>query len=169
MTDSVQLPVQLPCSYVQLPCSPLPCLPLGELHACTRAARSPIGIGSSWPSFDFRAIDNSNLAVACCCASARHRDQQSLSLLADGAICIVLVQLFAIAWLINRHWECHGKIAGERLDERSLQSQEWARPPSEIEAGQGKSRSFGHFDEQSPYAAENPRVCVLPPFSAGGR
>jgi hypothetical protein len=50
MTDSVQLPVQLPYSYVQLPCSPLPCLPLGELHACTRAARSPIGIGSSRPS-----------------------------------------------------------------------------------------------------------------------
>jgi len=47
MTDSVQLPVQLPCSYVQLPCSPLPCLPLGELHACTRAARSPHGIGST--------------------------------------------------------------------------------------------------------------------------
>jgi hypothetical protein len=57
MTNSVQLPVQLPYSYVQLPCSPLPCLPLGELHACTRAARSPIGIGSSWLSSLSLAVD----------------------------------------------------------------------------------------------------------------
>jgi hypothetical protein len=44
---------------------------------------------------------------------ARLADQQSVSLLADSSICIVLTQLFAIAWLIIRHWECHGKIAGE--------------------------------------------------------
>jgi hypothetical protein len=46
MNNTVQLRVQLPCSYVQLSVSPSPCLPISKLHACTRAARLPHGIGS---------------------------------------------------------------------------------------------------------------------------
>lgn len=42
--------VQLPCcsgvAMCSYPCSPLLCLAIGKLHACTRAARSPHGIGS---------------------------------------------------------------------------------------------------------------------------
>ena len=45
--SAVQLRVQLACSYVQLSVSATPCLPLAELHACTRAARSAAGIGLS--------------------------------------------------------------------------------------------------------------------------
>jgi hypothetical protein len=43
---SVQLPVQLPCSYRATSVSATPCLPIGKLHACTRAARLTHGIGS---------------------------------------------------------------------------------------------------------------------------
>ena len=38
-------------------------------------------------------------------------DQQSLSLLACGDISIVFTRLFALAGLLPRHWEWHGKIA----------------------------------------------------------
>jgi hypothetical protein len=44
---SVQLTVQLPCKRRVGSVSAGPCLPIGELHACTRAARSPTGIGSA--------------------------------------------------------------------------------------------------------------------------
>lgn len=45
MTSSVQLPVQLACVYRATSVSAGPCLPIGKLHACTRAARLPHGIG----------------------------------------------------------------------------------------------------------------------------
>jgi hypothetical protein len=44
--SSVQLRVQLPCKRRVGSVSAGPCLPIGELHACTRVARSPSGIGS---------------------------------------------------------------------------------------------------------------------------
>jgi hypothetical protein len=44
--SGVQPPVQLPCSMRVSSVPATPCLPIGELHACTRAARSPTGIGS---------------------------------------------------------------------------------------------------------------------------
>lgn len=44
--SGVQLPVQLPCKMRVGSVSAGPCLPIGELHACTRAARSPTGIGN---------------------------------------------------------------------------------------------------------------------------
>jgi hypothetical protein len=47
MTSSVQLPVQLPCSLCTATVLPTPCLPIDKLHARTRAARLPHGIGSS--------------------------------------------------------------------------------------------------------------------------
>jgi hypothetical protein len=43
----VQLAVQLPCSYVQLPCSPLPCLPSWEWYACTQAVPTPRARGQA--------------------------------------------------------------------------------------------------------------------------
>jgi hypothetical protein len=43
---AVQLPVQLACSYRATSVSATPRLPIAELHACTRAARSATGIGS---------------------------------------------------------------------------------------------------------------------------
>jgi hypothetical protein len=46
MTATVQLPVQLPYSYRATSVSATPSLPIGKLHACTRAARLPHGIGS---------------------------------------------------------------------------------------------------------------------------
>jgi hypothetical protein len=50
MTNTVQHPVPHACSPVLHSVSPAPCLPSGERHACTRAARSPhgIGIGRGW-------------------------------------------------------------------------------------------------------------------------
>jgi hypothetical protein len=44
--NSVQLPVQLPCDWRATSVSAGPCLLLAELHACMRAARSAIEIGS---------------------------------------------------------------------------------------------------------------------------
>jgi hypothetical protein len=124
MTNSVQLPVQLACSYRATSVSATPCLPIGKLHACTRAARLPHGIGSCWLSSHFIAVDNSNV-IARCSAWPQHRDQQSLSLLADCTNCIVFAKLFAIAWLINRRWECHEKIAGETSWPRSASFGSW--------------------------------------------
>jgi hypothetical protein len=46
MIHCVQLLVQLLCNPVQLNVSATPCLPIGKLHACTRAARLSHGIGS---------------------------------------------------------------------------------------------------------------------------
>ena len=48
MSDTVQLPCSSGAATVQLACSPPPCLAIGELHACTRAARSPHSLGSCW-------------------------------------------------------------------------------------------------------------------------
>jgi hypothetical protein len=47
MTTSVQLPVQLACRWRATSVSAGPCLPIDKLHARTRAARLPHGIGSS--------------------------------------------------------------------------------------------------------------------------
>jgi hypothetical protein len=46
LCQGVQLPVQLPCNSVQLPCGYPPRLYIGELHARTRAAHSPLARAS---------------------------------------------------------------------------------------------------------------------------
>jgi hypothetical protein len=53
MTYSVRLPVQLACSSVQLSVRATSCLHIGELHAHTRAARSPHVIGSRTAGFRY--------------------------------------------------------------------------------------------------------------------
>jgi hypothetical protein len=54
--------VQPPCSYrvttCSYPCSPLPCLPISKLHACTRAARLLHGIGSRKRRTDLVMLDD---------------------------------------------------------------------------------------------------------------
>lgn len=47
MINTVQLPCSIRVATCSYPCSPLPCLHIGKLHACTRAARSPHVIGST--------------------------------------------------------------------------------------------------------------------------
>jgi hypothetical protein len=93
-------------------------------------------------------------------ALAIHCDHQSRSLLAAGAIGIVLTQLFAIAELINRHWECHGK-PGETQD--LLQCQSWPSNSFDpdnlkIEGATPLFLARGDFDVPSPYAAARWKV-----------
>jgi hypothetical protein len=62
MTVIVQLPVQLACRWRATSVSAGPCLPIDKLHARTRAARLPHGIGSSRQAnlYHARAIGSSS-------------------------------------------------------------------------------------------------------------
>jgi hypothetical protein len=110
---SVQLPVQLPCNPVQLCVRATPCLPIGELHACTRAARSPHGIGSRRTGFVLvsPSLDRYSFLGQ---ASPRRSvpvtpDQQSRSLLAAIANAIDFIDIFALRRLsterLGMPWE----------------------------------------------------------------
>ena len=98
------------------------------------------------------SIDIRSSALSPCSALARYRDQQSVSLLADGTICIVSLRLFAIAEFIVRHWEWHGKMPGETPEVQSLQF--WRSGPRNL-GSRGWGREIGppaYFVEPNPYA-----------------
>ena len=56
------------------------------------------------------SIDIRSSASAACPVMASHCDQQSVSLLADGAIGIVLTHLLVVGRALDWDWEWHGKI-----------------------------------------------------------
>ena len=74
-----------------------------SIHA--HARQRPRGLSSSY----FSLIDSDPAASVACSVRATHCDQQSASLLPCDANIVVFSRLFAIAGLIVRCWEDHGK------------------------------------------------------------
>jgi hypothetical protein len=116
MTSSVQLPVQLPYSLRTATVLPTPCLPLGKLHACTRAARLPRGIGSWHRLYILLTpyLDRYSLWPKPSCP--RLIDQQSHPLLAIGSKLIDLTHVLPIVDGHPPRWEWYGKIGARETE-----------------------------------------------------